>query len=494
MGAVELGDRVGGVELRRPRRRRPRPSRSTAFVERRAPARVGRARTRADGPTRSSSAPAGTAARALTTSRRAPAPRGGPRARPRAAPPPAQSTIGSVPGGGGPAMSIRAPGLDWTITPGRGRSDSIRITAATTRSAPKRARSVARCSTPLSSGSTSAGASAATRSSASSSPAALVATIRQSTADRRVLDDRHRRVELAQQRAGHVQPAAAIAAAVSGRAISVTSEPACRQGAGDEAADPAGPEHRDPERHRRQRLPEPRRPAAACCESISLARIDAAVTRRSPARQLGPGSTSSRPASRALRRWASPPRAALGAAAACAPPAAARWRSAAAQLILRRRGRGAGRASARRARVLTSDLGPGLTRLAQRRNHLGASLLGGLGELPRLVGRAGAAGQQLERPQAGLQQPRGAVDVRAHRRPQCLAAQALLDPADPRFERDLHEPDQRAPGDADLGVARVDAGLRPRAPQRTTSASRSYRLQPRRPQRRRRLDHRHEHR
>ena len=36
-------------------------------------------------------------------------------------------------------MSTRAPGLVCTITPGDGRSDSIRMTAAATRSAPKRA-------------------------------------------------------------------------------------------------------------------------------------------------------------------------------------------------------------------------------------------------------------------------------------------------------------------------------------------------------------------
>ncbi len=157
MRRIELGERVGGVELgalrdgHRDRLGRPRSSAPSASA-----GRCGR--SRADGPTRSSSAPTGTAARALDhiTSGS-----GAPEADLQAG----RAQLGRqrraravrLPGGGGPAMSIRAPGLEWTITPGRGRSDSIRITAATTRSGPKRARSVARCSTPLSSGTTSGG-------------------------------------------------------------------------------------------------------------------------------------------------------------------------------------------------------------------------------------------------------------------------------------------------------------------------------------------------
>ena len=75
-----------------------------------------------------------------------------------AMPAPSSVCASAMTSGREPAMSIRHPGLVCTISPGRGRSDSIRITPATTRSWPKRSRSTARCSTPLSSGTMSPGA------------------------------------------------------------------------------------------------------------------------------------------------------------------------------------------------------------------------------------------------------------------------------------------------------------------------------------------------
>jgi hypothetical protein len=137
----------------------------------------------------------------------------------------ANSSTAGASRGSEAARSTRHDGLVCTITPVRGRSDSIRITPAATRSAPNRARSSSRWSSPLSSGTTSCG-TARTRCIASAKPVAFVATNRKCTSSSSSGTARGRAVNSPSTALRTTSPRSAIATAVAGRATTVTSSPA----------------------------------------------------------------------------------------------------------------------------------------------------------------------------------------------------------------------------------------------------------------------------
>src|ERR1700678_2548965 len=84
-----------------------------------------------------------------------------------------------------------------------------------------------------------------------------------------------------------------------------------------------------------------------------------------------------------------------------------------------------------------AQLPPRRPGLLERVDDLRADILGGARGLAQLRARAGALGEQVERPQSRVEQPRGALDVGEHRVAQLGAAQAGLDLTNARLVGDF---------------------------------------------------------
>jgi len=100
-------------------------------------------------------------------------------------------------------------------------------------------------------------------------------------------------------------------------------------------------------------------------------------------------------------------------------------------------------------------------------------------------------GEQVERPQARLEQPRRALDVLEHRISQLRASQSVLDVTHARGQRHPAQSAQRPRRDHWLGVAWVHLGAR-RERLGGHGDDPVVHLEPRRTQRRRRVDQLHE--